>query len=153
ADDKLAARRQRRARAGGCSRLLGESLACREGHGAERSRLKHRAPAHPRHRQPPLLWRAPVGPCARPCYWRGGSVVRPAAACPATNGLSARAAVTYWRGAADRDHHSASGPSRLLAPSTANAASQAAGLAGPPAASSATPTAHAPTAERPKPTV
>src|SRR5215510_7374947 len=52
-----------------------------------------------------------------------------------------------------RDHHSASGPSRLPAASTANAVSQPAGLAGPPAASSATPTAHAPAADSPKPTV
>src|SRR5215468_7836589 len=56
-------------------------------------------------------------------------------------------------GPADRDHHNASGPSRLLTPRTANAANQAVELAGPPAASSATPTAHAPAAERPKPTV
>src|SRR5262245_9095357 len=52
-----------------------------------------------------------------------------------------------------RDHHSASGPNRLPAASTAKAVSQPVGLAGPPAASSATPTAQAPAAERPKPTV
>src|SRR5438132_13929260 len=52
-----------------------------------------------------------------------------------------------------RDQQSASGPSRMPKASTAKAAVQADALAGPPAASSATPTAHAPSADRLKPTV
>src|SRR6476620_9909922 len=51
------------------------------------------------------------------------------------------------------DHHSASGPNRTPIANSENAASQPDALAGPPAASSATPVPHAPNAERPKPTV
>src|SRR5207237_8099008 len=51
------------------------------------------------------------------------------------------------------DQYSATGPSRIPAARTENAAIQADGLSGPPAASSATPIAHAPNADRPKPTV
>src|SRR5262249_14746814 len=51
------------------------------------------------------------------------------------------------------DHINASGPTRIAAASSANIASHAVGLVGPPAASSAMPAPHAPRAERPKPTV
>jgi hypothetical protein len=52
-----------------------------------------------------------------------------------------------------RDHHSASGPSKMPDASNENAASHPEALLGPPAKSKATPVPHAPSADCPNPTV